>query len=58
MSGPRLLDLYPAQAGWDVNGWADFQPSTAETEERSRKAREAAQIRWAKHRDRKQPRAI
>jgi hypothetical protein len=58
MSGPRLLDLYPAQAGWDVNGWADFQPSTAETEERSRKAREAAQIRWAKHRDRKRPRAI
>jgi hypothetical protein len=47
-----------AQAGWDVNGWSEFQPSTEETEERSRKARESAQIRWAKDRARKQPRAI
>jgi hypothetical protein len=40
----------PAQGGWDVNGWSEFQPSNAETEERSRKARESAQIRWARHR--------
>lgn len=50
----------PAQGGWDINGWAEFQPSSEETEERSRKAREAAQIRWARARERKQqrPRAI
>lgn len=48
----------PAQAGWDINGWAEFQPSSAETEERSKKAREAAQIRWAKDRERKRPRAV
>lgn len=48
----------PAQGGWDVNGWAEFQPSSEEAEDRSRKAREAAQIRWAKARDVKKPRAI
>ena len=37
----------PAGAGgWDVNGWAEYQPSNEETAERSRKAREAAHIRW------------
>lgn len=40
----------PAQGGWDINGWAEFQPSTEENERRSQKAREAAQIRWAKQR--------
>lgn len=49
----------PAQGGWDINGWAEFQPSTEENEERSRKAREAAQIRWARERERKsRPRAV
>jgi hypothetical protein len=28
--------------GWFVNGWAEFQPSSAETQERARKARQAA----------------
>lgn len=49
----------PAQGGWDINGWAEFQPSSEETERRSQKAREAAQIRWAKDRERRQrPRAV
>jgi hypothetical protein len=47
---------HPAQGGWQINGWAEFQPSTEEMEERSKKAREAAQIRWAKARNR--PRAV
>lgn len=46
----------PAQGGgWQINGWAEFQPSTEENEERSRKAREAAQIRWARVREGNQP---
>jgi hypothetical protein len=40
----------PAPAGWDINGWAEFQPSSEEHEQRSQRAREAAQIRWSKQR--------
>lgn len=34
--------------GWDINGWAEFQPSTEEHEARRAKAKAAAEIRWAK----------
>ena len=36
--------------GWLVNGWDEFQESSAETQERRRKAQMAAQIRWDKAR--------
>jgi hypothetical protein len=38
----------PAPGGWNINDWAEYQPTTEEQEERSRKARSAAQARWAK----------
>jgi hypothetical protein len=34
--------------GWSINGWAEFQPSTEETQARSDKARRAAFARWSK----------
>ena len=36
----------PAQGGWAINDWAEYQPSTEENERRSQKARDAARIRW------------
>jgi hypothetical protein len=32
--------------GWEINSWAEFQPSNAETEERKKRAKEAAMQRW------------
>jgi hypothetical protein len=32
--------------GWEINGWEDFQPSNAETQERKKRARENAMKRW------------
>jgi hypothetical protein len=32
--------------GWEINSWAEFQPSNEETQERKRKARDAAVSRW------------
>ncbi|AOT25156.1 hypothetical protein PBI_TERROR_45 [Mycobacterium phage Terror] len=36
--------------GWEINSWAEFQPSNAETQERKKRAKEAAQkaahARW------------
>lgn len=32
--------------GWEINGWDEFQESTAETQARSAKARHAANKRW------------
>jgi len=32
--------------GWEINGWEEFQPSNAETQERKRRARENALKRW------------
>ena len=34
--------------GWTINGWAEFQESTDETQARSDKARRAAFARWGK----------
>lgn len=36
----------PVPGGFMVNGWSEFQAAGAEAEERSRKARRAAEIRW------------
>jgi hypothetical protein len=41
----------PQQGGWDINGWAEFQPETDDSEARRKKAIKAAQIRWAKKGD-------
>lgn len=40
----------PNPAGWDVNGWRDYQPSSEETQRRKDKARKAAEVRWASQR--------
>lgn len=34
--------------GWDVNGWAEFQPSNQESQDRKKRAQEAAAARWRK----------
>lgn len=41
-----LWDLVPG--GWQIHGWDEMQESTAETQARSQRAREAAQKRWSK----------
>jgi hypothetical protein len=41
----------PAPGGWDINDWSEYQPTNEEHEERSRKAREAAQIRWSRRKE-------
>lgn len=49
----RLVEvqLWHAQVGgWVINGWHDFQPSTKEMQERSVRARSAAQVRWDRER--------
>lgn len=38
--------------GWEINDWAEYQPAHDEAAERSRKAKAAAEIRWAKQRER------
>lgn len=35
--------------GWLINGWSEFQESSAETQERRRRAQAAAQARWDGH---------
>lgn len=32
--------------GWEINSWSEFQPSNAETEERKKRAKDAAMKRW------------
>jgi hypothetical protein len=34
--------------GWDVHDWADYQPTSEETEQRSARAKHAAEVRWGK----------
>ena len=49
----ELVDVslwVPAQGGWDINGWAEFQPSQEDAISRSERAKKAAQARWAKKR--------
>jgi len=37
---------HPCDGGWQINGWADHQESNEETAKRSKKARDAAMVRW------------
>ena len=32
--------------GWEINSWSEFQPSNAETQERKKRAKDAAMRRW------------
>lgn len=36
------------KGGWDVNDWSEYQPTTVEHQERSRRARNAALARWSR----------
>lgn len=35
--------------GWEINSWAEHQPSNKETQERRKRARDAAMSRWHKN---------
>lgn len=37
-----------AQAGWQIKDWGQYQLSNEETQQRSERARVAAQIRWSR----------
>lgn len=32
--------------GWDINSWSEFQPSSDETQQRKKRAKDAAMARW------------
>ncbi len=34
------------EGGWQINDWAEYQPTNEEHERRSQKARDAAMVRW------------
>jgi hypothetical protein len=38
--------------GWEIHDWLEYQPTTEEALARSEKARKAAEVRWAKQRQR------
>jgi hypothetical protein len=38
----------PQQGGWDINGWAEFQPDRDDAEARRERAIKAARVRWAR----------
>lgn len=46
----RLLIPDEDGGGWDIHQWADFQLTSEEIEERAKRARNAARVRWAKTR--------
>ena len=37
----------PAQGGYDINGWAEFQPTDEDAKKRRDKAKHAAAVRWS-----------
>jgi hypothetical protein len=44
----------PCPGGWEVPGWAEFQPSTEESQKRKKKAQDAAAARWRKQREKEE----
>lgn len=48
--GVRLLTIDEGGGGWDIHNWSDFQLTSEEIEERAKRARNAARVRWAKNR--------
>jgi hypothetical protein len=50
----RLVEHHfwvPTKGGWDINGWAEKQPSTEEHQRRKQRAKDAAAERWRKKRE-------
>lgn len=41
----------PTQQGWEINGWAEFQPTSEERKAAKARAKAAAEIRWGKRGD-------
>ena len=39
----------PQPGGWLINGWTEFQETNAETQERRKRAQDAAHKRWEGH---------
>ena len=39
----------PRPGGWDINGWAEHQPSSEENQLRRKRAQALAETRWAGH---------
>src|SRR2546421_1399045 len=39
----------PRPGGWEINGWAEFQESSEETQLRRKRAQAAAETRWNGH---------
>jgi hypothetical protein len=39
----------PRPGGWDINGWAEHQPSSEENQIRRKRAQALAENRWAGH---------
>lgn len=51
----RLCDVrlwLAVEGGWEINGWAERQESTDESQARRERAQKAAAARWAKERAR------
>lgn len=42
----------PCKGGYDINGWAEFQPTSDEARARKSRAKAGAEARWAKQRAR------
>lgn len=38
--------------GWEIHDWIEYQPTDEESRKRSEKAKHAAEVRWAKKRQR------
>ncbi|WP_167131947.1 hypothetical protein [Paramicrobacterium chengjingii] len=38
----------PIPGGWNINDYAEYQPSDEESQKRADKARRAAEVRWSK----------
>lgn len=50
----ELVDVslwHVCEGGWQINDWAEYQPSTDEHEARSKRARDAAMVRWHNRKD-------
>jgi len=41
----------PCPAGWEINGWSEFQPTSDEEAERKARAKAAAEARWGRRGD-------
>ncbi len=46
------------EGGWEINGWAERQESTDETQARRERAQKAAAARWDKEKGRRGPRSL